>query len=66
MGHVQQMFVFDRVGQPVAGQAGLTRAQGVAATTQAKILIGDDEAVIGVAQQRQAAAGRFVDPILVQ
>ncbi len=27
MGHVQQMLVFDRVGQPVAGQAGLARAQ---------------------------------------
>ena len=38
----------------------------VAAAAQAEILVGDEEAVVGVAQQRQAAAGRFVHPVLVQ
>ncbi len=56
----------DRIGQPEAGRAGLPGAQYIAAAAQPKILVGDQEAVVGVAQQGQPAAGGFVDPVLVQ
>ena len=62
MRHVQQMLVLDRVGQPIAREPRLPRAERVAAAAQPKILIGDEEAVVGVAQQGQAAAGRRRSP----
>ena len=38
----------------------------IAAAAQPKILVGDEEAIVGVAQQRQPAPGRVVHPVLVQ
>ena len=64
--HMQQTLVRIRIGQTVAGQARLAGAERIAAATQAEVLVGYDEAVFGVAQQGQAAAGCLVDPVLVQ
>ena len=41
-------------------------AQQIAAAAQAKILVGDAETIIGVAQQDQAAAGVFAQTVIMQ
>jgi hypothetical protein len=62
MRHVQQPLVADRVGEAPARRARLARAEQVAAAPQAKILVGDGEAVLGVAQQDQPTAGGVGEP----
>ena len=62
----KQVLVVERIGESVSGQAGLAGAECVAAAAQAKILVGNDEAVFGIAQQGQPPAGGLVHPVLVQ
>ncbi len=43
------------VGEAVGGQAALLQAQGIAAAAQLQVLLGDQEAVVGVAQHVEPA-----------
>ena len=57
VGDLAQIIRARHIGQTIAGLAGLPRAESLAAAAQAEILVGDEEAVLGVAQQGQAPPG---------
>ena len=45
------------VGDAECGEAGLSRTQQLARTTQLQVFFGDDESVIGLAHQRKSSLG---------
>src|SRR5262245_65119329 len=58
--------MIDEISDPEDGQTRLARAQHLTRTSQAQILLGDAEAILGLAHAAQARFGGPAEPALIE